>query len=249
MLAVVALHVLPPAIFGLLHGALVYRWRGILTFSVICLVVGNIFENLSIQTGFPFGHYVFTDVMGPKVFAVPVLLGVAYLGMAYLAWALARLMVGGAYLALTGARVFTVPLIAGFLMTAWDLSMDPVWSTVLHAWTWFEGGAYFGVPVSNFLGWYLTASVFYFLYALWLRRRELRRPVMTGYWQMAVVFYGVSAAGNLLLLMPRSGMLMVTDPSGVVWRVSDITGACALVSLFTMGAFAVIAWARLSDSK
>jgi len=72
---------------------------------------------------------------------------------------------------------------------------------------------------------------------------------MTGYWQMAVVFYGVSAAGNLLLLMPRSGMLMVTDPSGVVWRVSDITGACALVSLFTMGAFAVIAWARLSDSK
>jgi len=161
MLAVVALHVLPPAIFGLLHGALVYRWRGILTFSVICLVVGNIFENLSIQTGFPFGHYVFTDVMGPKVFAVPVLLGVAYLGMAYLVWALARLMVGGAYLALTGARVFTVPLIAGFLMTAWDLSMDPVWSTVLHAWTWFEGGAYFGVPVSNFLGWYLTASVFY----------------------------------------------------------------------------------------
>jgi putative membrane protein len=46
-------------------------------------------------------------------------------------------------------------------MVAWDLSMDPVWSTVMHSWIWLQGGAYFGVPVSNFLGWYLTVYVIY----------------------------------------------------------------------------------------
>ncbi|MGB7822728.1 MAG: hypothetical protein WBL22_11100, partial [Candidatus Sulfotelmatobacter sp.] len=33
------------------------------------------------------------------------------------------------------------------------------------------------------------------------------------------------------------------------WKVSDITGACALVSIFLMGAFAVLAWMRLADQN
>jgi uncharacterized membrane protein len=57
MLVIVVLHVLPPALFALLHGAIRYRLRGILVFMAICLVVGNLLENLSILTGFPFGHY------------------------------------------------------------------------------------------------------------------------------------------------------------------------------------------------
>jgi len=57
MLAVVALHVFPPAIFALIHGAKLYQWRGSVMFVALCMVVGNIFENLSILTGFPFGHF------------------------------------------------------------------------------------------------------------------------------------------------------------------------------------------------
>src|SRR5258708_6774169 len=96
MLAIVSSHVFPPAIFALIHGAIRYRVRGILTFVSICLVVGNGFENLSILTGFPFGHYYFTDVMGPKLFHVPILLGLAYIGMGYLSWTLASVILGGA---------------------------------------------------------------------------------------------------------------------------------------------------------
>ena len=77
MLAVVALHVLPPAVFALMHGAMLYRIRGIITFFVLCLIIGNIFENLGLRTGFPFGPYYFTDLMGPKLFLVPILLGLA----------------------------------------------------------------------------------------------------------------------------------------------------------------------------
>ena len=40
---------------------------------------------------------------------------------------------------------------------------------------------------------------------------------------------------------------MVSDPTGAQWKVSDITNACALASIFTMGIFALLAWVRIVD--
>jgi uncharacterized membrane protein len=250
MLAVVALHVFPPATFALIHGVKLYGWSGILRFGAISFVIGNIFENLGVRTGFPYGHYYFTDVMGPKLWNVPILLGLAYVGMAYLSWTLGCVILGGMKSLVVGSRVTTIPLVAGFLMVAWDLSQDPVWATILHCWVWRNGGAYFGVPVSNFLGWYLTIYIIYQLFALYLRGcSPNREPLSVGYWYQALVFYGVSAAGNFLLIIPRPGLSVVSDATGKQWNVSDITGTCVLVTLFTMVAFALLAWIRLSDQK
>ena len=88
-LVIVMLHVVPPAVFALLHGSMLYRLKGILVFTALCLGFGALFESLSLRTGFPFGHYYFTDVMGPKVMNVPILLVLAYLGIGYLSWVLA----------------------------------------------------------------------------------------------------------------------------------------------------------------
>jgi uncharacterized membrane protein len=250
ILAVVALHVLTPIVFALVHGALFYRTRGILVFFTICLVVGNIFENIGVRTSFPFGTYYFTDLMGPKLFVVPIQLGLAYLGMAYLSWTLARVILGDMRSPLAGSRVVTLPLIAAFIMVAWDFSQDPIWSTILHLWIWRQGGAYFGVPLSNFLGWYLTVYVFYQLFAIYLRAQSTNTSALpSSYWSLAILFYGVSAAGNILPVIPKPIVSVVLDPAGTSWRVSDITGTCALVSLFTMGAFALMAWVRLNDEK
>jgi hypothetical protein len=42
---------------------------------------------------------------------------------------------------------------------------------------------------------------------------------------------------------------MVSDPTGTLWKVSDITGTGALVTIFTMGAFDLLAWVRLKDQN
>ncbi|HYL74017.1 MAG TPA: carotenoid biosynthesis protein [Bryobacteraceae bacterium] len=250
MLGVVALHVFPPAIFALIHGARSYRWRGILTFIGLNLLVGNMFENLGVRTGFPYGDYYFTDVMGPKLLVVPIMLGLAYVGMAYLSWTLARVILGSIKVSLEGSRVVALPAVAAFIMTAWDLSQDPIWATILRCWVFPHGGAYFGVPVSNFLGWYLAVFVIYLLFALYLRGRSPNPdPLPRGYWHQALLFYGLSAAGNLLLVIPRPGLSVVSDPTGTQWKVSDITGTCALVTIFTMGAFTLLAWVRLTTAS
>ena len=251
---IAALHILPPLVFAFLHGALLLGRRAILTFFILFLVVGNVIENASVMTGLPFGHYYFTDCLGPKLFHVPILLGLAYLGMGYLSWTLALLILGNCNdrNPVAGFRVVTLPLVASFLMVAWDLSQDPVWSTIQRCWIWPHGGAYFGVPMSNFLGWYLAVYIFYQLFALYLRRRSaVLTPLPLRHWKMAALFYAVCAAGNLLLLLgtPPGGLATVTDPSGAAWNIRDILSASALVSIFTMGAFALFAWLRLADNN
>ena len=243
-LLIVVLHVLPPAAFALLHGCLLYRLRGILVFTALCLGSATVFESLSLGTGFPFGHYYFTDLMGPKLFQLPILLALAYVGMGYLSWILALAILGHKTEQPRGLRVILLPLIASCIMVAWDLSMDPVWSNIDHAWVWKQGGSYFGVPISNFLGWSLTTYVFYQAFALYLRRQptqllpsELRH--------LPVLFYAASAIGNILLIAQPGTPAAIADPSGRQWLTSDILRATVLVSVFVMGGFALIAWLRL----
>jgi uncharacterized membrane protein len=247
---IVALDVLSTLAFALVHGARHYGWRGILTFTAICIVVGNLVENVGVMTGFPYGRYYFASLMGPKLFNVPVLLGLAYIGMAYVSWTLARLIVGRPQAPMAGTRLLTLPLVAGFIMVAWDLAQDPIWGSVLHGWVWRDGGPWFGVPISNYLGWYLNVFIIYLLFALHLRRRPVSPPPPAARsWSLAVLFYAVCAAGNVLEIIPTPHPAMVADPTGKLWRVSDITAASALVSIFAMGAFAVFAWARLIEAK
>jgi uncharacterized membrane protein len=240
-----------PLGFALLHGSNQYRWRDILVFAAICLVVSNAFENLSILTGFPFGHYHYSADLGPKLFLVPVLIGLAYLGMGYLSWTLARLILDGRRP--RRERTVAVPVIASFIMVSWDLTFDPLASTLGRSWIWRDGGAYFGVPISNFLGWYLTVYVFFQLFALYLGRntagpqRDTIQMLQSLWWPACAMVAATAFRPVWTLLFRPSGSPTVTDPAGVVWNVAAIYGACALAAIFGMGAFLVLALIRLSD--
>ena len=247
---VIALHVLPLLIFALIHGAMFYGLRGILIYFAICVVVGNLFENLSIATGFPFGRYYFTDAMGAKLFQVPILVGLAYVGMGYLSWTLGRVILRDLRSPLAGARTITLPLVAAFIMVAWDFANDPVWATIDRLWVWQNGGAYFGVPLTNFVGLYFVYYLIHQLFAIYLRGRSPRaRPLPAGYWRWAIIFYGLCAAEGAIFVLSKRTSAVVFDATGTPWNTNAITGACALVRIFVMGAFAALAWLRLANEN
>jgi uncharacterized membrane protein len=247
-LLIVSLHVIPPALFAVIHGSRIYRFRGILVFVFLCVGVGASFEILSLQTGFPFGHYVFTGLMGPKLFGLPIFLALAYVGMGYLSWVVALAILKCPDHAVSGKMAVALPLVASFVMVAWDLSMDPVWANIDHAWVWRNGGAYYGVPVSNFLGWYLTVFVFYLLFMLYLRSHAATGS-QVDHRRIAIVFYAMSAAGNLLVVAPASMPRFIVDAAGRSWMVSGIVWASGLVSLFVMMPLVALAWARTSAPR
>jgi uncharacterized membrane protein len=178
LLAVVALAGMPSPIaqalagggivIALAHGARVYGGPGILLFLAICLVVTIAIENLGIATGFPFGHYHFEVAAAlPYIGAVPIIVGPLYFAMGYFSWIVASLLLDDADLHLDRPfNVVALPLIAAFVMVQWDVVMDPPNATLYKAWIWHDGGGYFGVPLSNYAGWYLTVWLFYQAFAL-----------------------------------------------------------------------------------
>jgi uncharacterized membrane protein len=248
-LLIVVLHVLPPAAFALVHGRRLYGTRGIAVFAACCLGSATFFESLSLRTGFPFGHYYFTGVMGPKISQLPILLALAYLGVGYLSWVLASLILGAAPGSRSGVAV--LPVIAACVMTAWDLAMDPIWCNIDRAWVWRDGGPYFGVPAGNYAGWFLTTWVGYQLFALWLRGRDAH-PLAAGWSRLAVAMYGITALGNLLLAIPSALPPMVpatiTDSAGRHWPASEAVSASILISLLVMTPFALLAWVRAAGA-
>ena len=245
IVTLVAMEVLSAFALALVDGARAWGVRGILVFTGICAVVGNVVENVGVATGFPFGRYQFLQVMGPKLHSVPVLLGLAYIGMAYASWTLGSALVGGGSGRRFGVRLFAVPLVAACFLTAWDLAQDPVWSTMLHAWAWWDGGRWFGVPLQNYFGWLLNVFVIFVLFALYEAGARLK-PAPSAW--PALALYLLCAGGNVLQLLTRPYPALSVDASGRVWRTADILLASALVSILVMGGLAAAAAAKMWKS-
>ena len=118
-----------------------------------------------------------------------------------------------------------------------------LWADIDHAWVWRDGGSYYGVPTSNFFGWFLTVYIFYQLFALYLRNRPTI-PSRTSHWRLAILFYAASAAGNLLVAGPLSLGGVFVDTAGKRWMIPDIIWASRLVAIFLMMPLALIAWVK-----
>ena len=249
-MAIVALDVLSAMIFALIAGSRHYGLRAMLVFVAICVIVGNVIENIGVATGFPYGHYYFVELMGPKLFHVPILLGLAYIGMAYVAFTLAHVILGTASASDSPTRLGMISLLAACIMTAWDLAQDPVWATVLHGWVWRDGGPWFGVPLSNYLGWLGTNFLISLFFAYYLRSSDrLVHVPSRAQAAPAIVFYALCALGNICQLISRAASNVVFDPTGRAWRVADILSASALISVLVMGGFAAIAGVRTLRSS
>ena len=59
----------------------------------------------------------------------------------------------------------SVAAVGAVIMTAWDLAMDPMMVAGEH-WVWDVPGAYFGIPLQNYWGWWLTIFVTFILFRI-----------------------------------------------------------------------------------
>jgi putative membrane protein len=158
------------------HAFVALGWAEAALFMAICLTVTFAMENLGTTTGLPFGHYAFFVGAGlPHVGLIPIIVGPLYFGMGYASWLIACLLVGSrVQRPNTRYALFSVPLVAAFVMTQWDVVMDPAGSTLGKAWVWYDSGGYFGVPLSNFLGWLLVTWLYFQAFAVISYRRRAK---------------------------------------------------------------------------
>lgn len=238
--------------FALVHGLRRYGWRHLAVLLVLTFVISWGYESSSILTGFPFGHYVYTDKLGPKLWLVPLLIMPAYFSMGYIAWTIAHVLLDRFDDGLAGAELVLVPVLASFVMVMWDLCIDPASSTITGAWIWRDGGGYFGVPFVNFLGWFLCVFTIYLAFALYLRASSKWTGTADlgerATWLAPVLMYAAVMLPRLI--EPATGeSVAVTSGDGHVWWSGDIHAASALIALFTMLFVTILALIRLGRSE
>ncbi|HET7231049.1 MAG TPA: carotenoid biosynthesis protein [Longimicrobium sp.] len=101
--------------------------------------------------GLPFGPYAYTPALGPRWFGhVPLLIPLSWFFMAVPSYALARILLP------IGHRAWERVLLASFILLSWDLSLDPAMSHATRYWEWGTAGPYYGMPLLNLFGWYVT---------------------------------------------------------------------------------------------
>ena len=236
--ALISLVALLYSVFAFTHGVLRYGLRTMVVFLVVVVVVGWSYESLSIQTGFPFGDYYYSSGLGAKVGQVPVAIMPSYFAFGYLSWTLASILIGKRDNKLSGSDMWVLPVVASFLMVIWDVCMDPICSTLFGEWIWEDGGPYFGVPLTNFMGWFLTVLTFYLVFALYLRvtERQTAATAITtrGFWILAILMYTSIAIEFWVVWVQGAGVDTVTDQTGQVWQTVDILSSMVLISVFTM---------------
>jgi uncharacterized membrane protein len=237
------------------HAVLFYGWRNAAVLLAICLVTTFAMENIGSLTGFPFGRYHFevgSDLI--HVGVIPVIVGPLWFGMGYFAWIVAGILLGRTGPRVSGTfEIVSRPIVAAFVMAQWDVVMDPPGSTIAKAWIWHDGGGYFGVPLSNYLGWLLTGWLFYQAFAIYLDRREIAAQTagrQRTFGLVAILFYLSSGLTHVTpWLMGQTGE--VTDAAHHLWRVQDLRESAVVVMLFTMFFTSMLAALRLAteDSR
>ncbi|HUI67928.1 MAG TPA: carotenoid biosynthesis protein [Nitrospirota bacterium] len=184
-------------------------------FSVAGYAMAWLSELSSIHNGFPYGHYYYLDGTRGKeiwVLGVPLMDSISYVFLAYASYSLALLVFSPlrrfrwmVYVLETNKirDSLEVRTLGALLFVYLDIIIDPV---ALRGDRWFLGriygypeqGVYFGVPLSNFLGW--LAVGFSMIYVLQKIDRYLRRkgaPDLVGYkypWRFLigpVLYFGV----------------------------------------------------------
>lgn len=125
-------------------------------------------EYVGVSTGVPYGEFRYGVELGPTVVGVPVGLPVFFVPLAMNAYLLCLLLLGRRA-ERTGLRLAAVAA----TVVGLDGVLDPG-AVALGFWVYPDGGAFYGVPASNYAGWVLSAAVAVVVLDAAFDRRELR---------------------------------------------------------------------------
>ena len=158
------------ALAGLLHAAARLGWRTAAWLFVVSFTLSLASELTGTTTGYPFGPYSYTTQLGYLIGGrVPFNIPTSWFFMLYASLAICGRVLRAADDSRTRWRWAAV---AALVLTAWDVSMDPAMVATTH-WLWhlpaldgafplqrlFLTGFFYGMPLTNWLGWLLTGFV------------------------------------------------------------------------------------------
>jgi putative membrane protein len=170
----------------------------------VAALLGFCSEIHGVKYGVIFSPYNYTEVLQPQLFGVPLVMFSAWLVL------------------LAYTRQMTMPLrlprwlnlvTTSAWMTAIDLVIDPLAAHQLGYWRWARAGAYYGIPLQNFVGWFVVSLL---IFALVRQRWQPNR------WAQVI---GLSVTVFFTVLALRFGLWL---PAGVGLALCGMHAALAV---------------------
>lgn len=162
------------ALGGYAHACFMLGWRRATLFLGLCVVISFVAQVLLVHVLYG-GGLRYTGVLGPKLLGVPLVVPLMWFMMTYPAYVMANLMLGGGltWTSVKPWQLLWLSFLTAVIHAAWDLSRGPTMVHKFHAWSWADGGPYFGVPYNDVWVWVVVT----FLVVLAYRVLELRVPL------------------------------------------------------------------------
>jgi uncharacterized membrane protein len=160
----------------IIHSSLTLGKKKTSIFFISAFIFALISESIGVKYGLIFGHYYYNPLLAPFFFGlVPIMIVVSWLPFIYISYTFANMILKGFGSQKPNIKqnklfmivlLFLLSAISGLVAVNLDMLLDPVVVST-QGWFWIGGGPYFGVPISNFVGWFLVTFVFTFIFRLY----------------------------------------------------------------------------------
>lgn len=125
-------------------------WNDAIVLFFVLGVLALVIETSAIITGFPYGHFGYSELLGYKLFGyAPWTIFLAWTPLAIAAYAIAVRLSDHVVVRIVSTAVYLV---------VFDLVLDPG-AVKLGFWRYEGGGEFYGVPLSNFVGWLFSGAI------------------------------------------------------------------------------------------
>ena len=184
----------------------VKMWLGLRDAVLLFVVLGVlalVIETSAIITGFPYGHFGYSDLLGHRLFGyTPWTVFLAWTPLVLAGYAIEARLISEQFRTVS----FQLPIVVlrivllAFILVGFDLVLDPG-AVKIGFWRYEGGGVFYGVPVSNFVGWLFSGAIAGVVLEIffWIKKPLLPAPAqmisstffIVSFWTFIAFFSGM----------------------------------------------------------
>jgi putative membrane protein len=134
-------------------------FQAYISFFFFAFTIGMATEIIGVNTGLLFGNYQYGQVLGPKLFGVPLLIGFNWFNIVFCSGSLLAQCIDllqRKWNVNITARTYTMAVVLGgaAIATCFDIILEPV-AVKLNFWSWENGQ----IPLYNYICWFIISAV------------------------------------------------------------------------------------------